>query len=369
MWELPTSMVGRLHPLWAVAIAILCLTAGLLGGYLLRGSQDGSPIGPPSPNSGSPVLSITAAGTLGTTFPVVAGRVVNESPGAQAPTAAQTYEGSLAALDQISEAHGLYDVAAAADYHLIPELLSPRYATWEALFASTPEVLAYDPSVPALAGINSTNWAGKLLALPAGEYVGFANASSDPNGYNEIFVLELEGILVEGSSGAVYGHFFSGPPGGFAQADPGTVRIEPETEVATLLSEHVVVAYITYRSYALEHHLDFVNFDPRVNLGGFNSSLLTIYAEASTTIENASGASVVVHGAPVAFAITVPTNAPNATLGELFVETLLSSAGAALLTQMGFDPIVPAYGWGSAALPATLQPEVVPAPSSLGLPG
>jgi molybdate/tungstate transport system substrate-binding protein len=357
-------MARRLHPLWVAAIAVLAGLGGLAGGYELRGSS-GASEGPPGPASGSQVLSVTAAGTLGTAMPQIGNLLVNESPGVSAPSSAQLYQGSLSALAQITQAHGYFDVAAVADYRLIPHLLAPSFARWEVVFASDPEVLTYDPSVAALQGLNSSNWPAKLLGLPSGEYVGFANASSDPNGYNEIFVLELATGSGGGTSPDLYARFFSGPMGGLAVPDAATVRIEPETEVASLLSSHTVAAFITYRSYALAHHLAFVPLDPSLDLGSFDAASLASYARVSTEILSANGSLTAVSGAPVAFAATVPTNAPNATLGLLAVHLLLSPAGAAILSEQGFTALPSPYGWGGSALPALLAPEVEPLPAEL----
>ncbi len=341
-----------LQPVWVVTVAVLCVIAGAFAGYVLRGGS-GSSAAPP----GSPVLSITAAGTLGTIFPQVASLLVNESPDVQAPASAQQYQGSLAALAAITTLHAPYDVAAAADLRLIPKVLEPTWTDWEIVFASSPTVLAYDPSAPALAGINGTNWAGKIEA--SGVLLGVANASVDPNGYNAIFTLELQGLVFNGSLAAVYGHFFTTPPGSLAVANPATTRVVPETQAATLLGTHQVQAFLTYEAYATSHRLSYVALDPRVNLGSFDAALVSGYSQASTTILSGGGTALQT-GFPVAYAVTVPTNAPNATLGQLFVHLLISPAGLAFLEADGFVPLVPAQTDRITAVPALLRPDVAP---------
>ena len=355
-------MRTRVHPVWVVTIAALCVVGGTLLGYEIRGPGT-APAGPPRSGSGSPVLSITAAGTLGTAFPALADILVNESPGAEAPIAAQVYEGSLAALDLVTQPSAGYDVAASVDYRLIPQMLVPAHASWEVLFASNPEVLTYDPSVPALAGINSSNWAEKLQS--PGIVLGVANASVDPNGYNEIFVLELQGLLENLSEGAIYGHFYEGAPGSLAVPNPATTKVESETEVASLLALHELSAFLTYQSYAITHHLAYVQLSPRVNLGNLSAPFAAVYASASTRILTASGSPELVTGAPVAFSATVPLSAPNATLGDLFVHLVLSTEGESLLASQGFTPLLPGYLWTSGPVPAILPPETVPLPAYL----
>ena len=305
MWDFPTS-VRSLRAPWAIALAIVCALAGVAGGYALRAWTAPGATASPS------ILSVTAAGTLQTAFPEVGRAFANGTAGVDAPVAAQQYEGSLAALEAVSVLHEPFDVAAAADFRLIPSLLEPNDASWEVVFATTPEVLCYDPSVAAFAGLNTSNWADRLVA--PGVVLGVANQSADPNGYNGIFVLELEGALTTGSLASLYAHFYTTPVGAVAEPNPSTTRLEPETQVATLLQTHIVSAFITYASYAESHHLSYVSLDPRVNLGGTDPTDLANYAAASTTILGSSGPRVVT-GAPVMVAATMPKHAPDPSVG------------------------------------------------------
>ncbi|MGI0131542.1 MAG: substrate-binding domain-containing protein [Thermoplasmata archaeon] len=344
-----------------VTVALVCLAGGFAAGTAWIGRTAGGGGAPP----GSPILSITAAGTLGTLFPRVGDALANASPGVDAPLSAQQYQGSLAALAQITVAHATYDVAAAADYRLIPQLLEPTYASYEVIFATTPEVLAYDPSIPAFAGINTTNWPSKLVV--SGAPLAIANASTDPNGFNEIFVLELEGLETNGSLASLYDHYFTTPVGSFAQPDPSTTRVEPETQAAALLATHQIAAFIIYRSYAVAHGLAFVPLDPLVGLGGLDPASIAAYAKATTTIDTPLGPELV-RGAPVAFGATVPANAPNPSLGVDFLDLLLSPEGASLLVGAGFDPVTPGWTDAPGHVPAILAPDVIPLPSDLPVP-
>ncbi len=342
--------------LGAILLALLLFFAGLGVGLLWRGSAT-------SPTSGgSRTLSITAAGTLNQLFPQVGTALANATPGVSAPAAAQLYEGSLSALAAVSQLGQPYDVAAAADFRLIPQILEPGHTGWEVVFASTPEVLAYDPTVSAFGGINGSNWPQKLT-LP-NVVLGVANQSTDPNGYNAIFVLELEGELESGSLASLYGHFFTTPVGALAEPDPTTTRVEPETAVATLLATHAVSAFITYRSYAVSHDLSYVSLDPRVGLGSVDNASLAYYAQASTTILGAAGP-VLVTGAPVLFAATVPSNAPDPALGAAFIDYLVSPAGARLILLNGFTPIGPGLADHPSLLPPPLVPDTAPLPAPL----
>ena len=348
----------RIHPLWVVLVAAATCFAGFTGGYLLN-----PPSGAGGPGaSGSSVLSISAAGLLDGAFPAEAATLANETSHISVPGAAQQYEGSLEALEAIGQLHEPFDVAASADYRLIPQLLEPTTARWEVLFATSPLVLAYDPASPALSGINSSNWPA-LLARP-GVVLGVANASTDPDGFNAIFALELEGLLTQGNLSSLYGRFFSGAPGSFARPNPGDTRLVPETSAATALGQGEVQAYFLYQAYAISHHLAYVPLSPSVDLGNFSLPDLQFYQEASTRILGPSGPQLV-RGAPIAFSATVPLSAPNATLGELFVHLLLTPVGAQILLDQGFVPITPGYAQGGNSLPPLLTPLTLPLPPAI----
>jgi len=334
--------------LWTVTIAAIVLAAGLVGGYELGRSSAPTPRGAPVAAS---TLSIIAAGTLGVPFGSVASLLVNTTPGISAPLASQQYEGSLSVMAAVAQLNEAFDVVASADYHLIPQQLESNWANWEVVFGTSPEALVYDPSVGALAGINTSNWPSKLLA--SGLPMGIANASTDPNGYNEIFVLELQGQQDNGSLSSLYDHFFTTPFGSLAIPNPTTTRVESESNVASLITSHAIASFITYRSYAVGHGLSFVDLTPAVGLGSTDAAALSAYANASTTIAPSTG-SRVVHGAPVLFSVTVPRNAPNATLGIAFVNALLSPAGQALLAADGLTPVAPAWTDRPTALPPLL---------------
>ncbi len=367
MWNFATSMATR-SVLIVVAIVIAAAAGGVgfVGGYEYKASLKGS-----SPSSPSTVenntLSILGAGTLDGAFPQIANELANETAGVQVPAAAQTYEGSIDITTAITSLHTPADVAAVADFRLIPQLLEPKYASYEVVFGATPEVLAYDPTVSAFNGVNTTNWAEKLytaVSAPNAAPFGVWNASTDPNGYNEIFSLELQGLLYNDSASLYYSKFYSGAAGTPAVPNPAITKIEHESQAALLLQTHVVSAVITYRSYAIVNHLSYVPFNPIVGLYANNTTALSDYAQLSTYISNSTGAFSKVVPAPILFAVTVPLNAPNAALGAAFIHLLLSPQGSAILAEGGaFTPIFPGWADNPHAVPSVLAPDVTTLPS------
>ncbi len=349
----------------AVVVILVAAGAGGLGlvaGYEYKTSPSNSPAA-----VANSTLSVLGAGTLNTLFPPLASALVNVTPGISAPAAAQTYEGSIDVTTAITSLNAKTDVAAVADFRLIPQLLEPKYAGYEVVFGSTPEVLVYNPSVAAFAGVNESNWAQKLVSdVTTRGNAPFAvwNASTDPNGYNEIFSLELQGMVYNGSTSTFYSTFYTGGSTSPAVPNSATTKLEKESQAATLVNSGVVSALITYRSYAVANNLKFVPLNPIVGLQSNNSTALGDYAKLSTTIISSTGAFATVVAAPVLFSVTVPRNAPNPTLGAEFIDLLLSPEGQAILSTGGaFTPIVPGWTDNPSAVPTLLAPDVTTMPS------
>ena len=335
-----------------VVIALLVVGA-FLGGWYAH-----STVG----SSGPTTLAIIAAGSLSPSslLPAFASDYANANPGVSAPTSAQLYEGSTAAATTIAAqgTSSIYDVFVSADFRVIPQHLidlHPSYASGEAVFASDPLVLTYDPA--AIPGITSQNWATKIVA--PGVLLGVPNASADPLGANVIVALELEDALAH-QGGALYSHFFSGPMGGFA-TPTGNARYVPEGDASAALASGEVQAYLTYASYARANALSYVGLNASVNLGGFTPSDVRAYGNARTTVLSGSSSKVVA-GAPALFALTVPTNAPDPAVGDGFSSWLLSNATSSAWASDGFllTPTlwtvgsVPFLPSGEAALPPYL---------------
>jgi len=360
MWFFPTSVLAKTLT-WIVAAIVLAAVgtgAGFAAGYEYRGS--------PASAAASSTLYVLAAGSLSTTFPRLATLLVNETPGVSAPASTQTYEGSLDVVNAVSALGTKADVAAVADYRLIPQSLEPRYAGYEVVFGKTPEVLVYNASLSEFQGINSSNWGWMLVnATSSAGVAPFAvwNASTDPNGYNEIFSLELQGSIYNGSNLSVYSHFYSGAPWTLAKPNPSTTRSEKESLAAELIAKGTVSALITYRSYAVANHLSFVTLNQTVGLNATDPGSRAQYGNLSTEIETSLTTTARVRAAPVLFAVTVPTDAPNPALGAAFIHLLLSPQGDALIgAKGGFTPFLPGWIQPATTVPPVLAPDVTTMP-------
>lgn len=365
-----SALPGTSTAVWIVIVLVVAAAIGGVGfyaGYEYRGSPASSPSA--VVNS---TLSILGAGTLTDTFPELASALVNETPGISAPAAAQTYEGSLDVTTAITSLAAKTDVAALADFRLIPQLLEPKYADYEVVFAQTQEVLMYNASLFHGVTLTPENWGEELVAVTAAggnSRLGVWNASTDPNGYNEIFSLMLQGEMFPpgggpGNLSAYYGHLYSGAPGAYAVPNPATTILEHESQAANLVETGVVSAVITYKAVAIQNHLPYVLLNPIVGLGANNTTALSDYAKLSTQILSSTGTLTSVVPAPILFAATVPLNAPNPALGAAFLHLLLSPQGSAILAEDGaWTPIFPGWSDDPSAVPSVLAPDVTTLPS------
>jgi molybdate/tungstate transport system substrate-binding protein len=350
MWHIATSMRPVLRTLLVVAVAATGIVAGFAGGWFAR-------TGSSSPSAGSAAtLAVIAAGSLApaSLLPSLISSFATATPGVSAPVAAQLYEGSSAAATTLAGGGQPYDTFVSADFRVIPQALetgpSPA-ASWEVLFASDPLVLAFNNSSgSSMAGTTALNWYQKINQT--GVLLGTPNASADPLGANAIVALELEDSL-EGLNGGLYGHFFTGGEGALA-SPTAAVRLVPENTAGTALQEGEVDAYLIYRSYAIADGLAYVPLSPAVNLGGTTDADVAAYGNASTKILSSTGSQKTVVGAPILFALTVPSSAPDAALGLLFAAFLLSNSTAALWAHDGFTPLDPLWTDQPSHLPAAL---------------
>jgi ABC-type molybdate transport system substrate-binding protein len=343
MWHYATTVRPVLRIGITVGAVVIVALGSLAGGWYLHTSSVAS----------GGTLSVIGAGSLAPILPSLASTFANGTPGVSAPFAAQLYEGSTAAASALTLPNQPYDLFVAADFRVIPQHLEPPAATvasWEAVFAADPLVLAYEPGAAGLSGINSTNWYQKIVG--PGVTLGVANASSDPLGANAIFALELTDALTH-QGGAFYGHFFQGGLGALA-IPTATAKYVSENVAATDLSTGEVSTFLIYQSYAKVDHLAYVALNSSVNLGGYDPADVARYTTVNTTVLSGTSTEVK-RGAPILFALTVPGNAPNFTLGVAFAAFLLSNVTAATWAADGFVPLAPLWTDEPAHLPAALS--------------
>jgi molybdate/tungstate transport system substrate-binding protein len=251
--------------------------------------------------------------------------------------------GSIACARKITELGRECDVLASADYKVIDNMLIGEYTGWNCVFATNRMVLCYVPESRFADEVNPDNWY-EVLGRDGVEW-GHSDPDADPCGYRTLLTLQL----AEEHYGAagLYDALIAG-------RNEANIRPKSVELVSLLQSGHLDYAF-EYLSVAVQHQLDYVDLPDEVNLG--NPDMGEFYATVSTDIAGTEPGTVkTMTGAPIAYGITVPNNAPNMEAAMAFSEFILSpDAGLAVLAEMGQPPFIPVR-----ISPATVVTEIPP---------
>ena len=267
-----------------------------------------------------PILVMNAASM---TLPV---RAALDSFKARTGVAYQQEPGaSLEIARRFTDLHRSADVVLLADPDVFPQLLT-QYVRWYVIFARNRIVLAYTPQSRGAASINSGNWRAAILA--PGVEVGRADPNTDPSGYRTLLTMQLA-------------ERFYREPGLYdkllAAAPERNVRPREADQVA-LLQTHQLDYIWTYQNLAENAKLGFVRLPAEIDLGEPADS--ASYARVSTRVLGGKiGDTLTMRGAPILFALTIPSNAEHAAAGERFIEFLLSARGRGVMRAQHLDAL------------------------------
>lgn len=233
---------------------------------------------------------------------------------------------SLELVRRVTALDGDPDVIVLADPELFSALLTPKVVTWHALFARNRIVLAYTPRSRGADEISADNW-WAVLERPDVQ-VGRSDPATDPSGYRTLLVWQLAAR-----------HY------GLPDLPERMLRAAPERNVRPREADQVALLeageldYIwTYESLARLMGLRFVRLPDDVDLGAPADS--AVYARVSLRVPGARwGDTITVHGAPILFGVSVPTDAPRGRAGRNFVAFLLSPSGRRILHGANVDAL------------------------------
>lgn len=250
-------------------------------------------------------------------------------------TLAQESAGSLETARKITELQRIPDIVALADEEIFPRLLMPEHVGWYARFARNRLVLAYTERSRHAADITAENWIA-ILERP-GVQVGRSDPDLDPAGYRTLLLFQL-----------AERHY----------ADPGLAdrllatapqrNVRPkEVELTGLLQAGELDYVWTYESVAQAAGLRHLRLPDRVDMGSSTDS--AFYAGASVRVAGrAPGDTLELRGRPIAYALSVPVNAPHPAIAERAAAFLLSAEGAMLMRSARLDILEPATLVGDA---------------------
>jgi len=257
--------------------------------------------------------------------------------------------GSRACARKITDIGKPADVMASAAYKVIDNLLIPKYAKFNARFATNELAIVYTDKSKYANIINSKNWP-KILLKPDVK-IGHSNPNLDPAGYRAMLVTKLaeKYYKIPGLFKKLLGYndvYKSG------EENRKKVIIRPkETDLLGLLEAGVFDYLYIYKSVAKQHHLRYITLPPQVSLR--SSKYANFYKTVSFKISGKKpGTWVVKKGSPMIYGITVVQHGDKMPMNKKgavkFVKFVLSPAGQAIMEANGQGAINPPVITGDA---------------------
>jgi len=339
---------------------IISLLIGLLMGYSI-----------PTTIMHAPQITKTSQETLSVITASLYANLFKESGKELGINVAVTGVGAVQAARQVLLNPSGYSIYASIDPYIITSMLYPSNITsWYIAIASDQMAIAYSPNLPQpLLGTVENLTRAEELALKAGNYteamiitreflnlifsndtfalaheygayaIGMSNPNTDPEGYRAIMVLQLTGIYW-GLGKDYYVNLFN-----YANGTGNVYEVLAGSELfGPVETGKVWFDIAIYRSSAISAGLPYFPLPPQVNLGSPQYS--SFYGEASVVI-TVGGNNLVVKGAPIQLAITIPNQAPNKELAEELIIYLITPRGQGLMRSLGINPLVPAIFYGN----------------------
>ncbi|MGC8606067.1 MAG: substrate-binding domain-containing protein [Vulcanisaeta sp.] len=279
--------------------------------------------------------------------------------------------GSVQAARQVILNPSGYSIYASIDPYILTSLLYPSNITsWYIAIAGDQMVIAYSPNLPKplldvvnnltnaeWSALRSGNYAEAMvitreflnlifsnetfnMAHKYGAYaIGISNPNTDPEGYRALMVLQLTGIYW-GLGKDYYVNLFNqaNSTGNVYEVLAGSELFGP------VESGKVWFDIAIYKSSAVSANIPYFPLPPQVNLGSPQYS--SFYSKASVTIV-VGGSNIVVKGAPIQLAVTIPNQAPDKELAAEVILYLISPSGHELMESLGIQPLTPALFYGN----------------------
>jgi molybdate/tungstate transport system substrate-binding protein len=251
--------------------------------------------------------------------------------------------GSVASARKITDLDRPCDILASADYSVINKMLIPRYADWNLKFAGNEMAIVYQPQSRYASKINSRNWY-EILLKPDVAY-GRADPNSDPCGYRTVMMLQLASKYYKNEVLAK------------SIIEKNQEHIRPkEVDLLALLESGSIDYIFLYRSVAIQHKLNYIVLPDAINLKNpaFASQYATVKVEINGTIP---GEKQVMIGEPMIYGLTIPRDAPDKSIAEIYVAFMLSKdKGMKIFAKDGQPSIIPMAVQNYNKLPLVLRP-------------
>jgi molybdate/tungstate transport system substrate-binding protein len=187
--------------------------------------------------------------------------------------------------------------------------------------------IQYREDSPGADEISEDNWWEVLSRDDV--VIGHSDPAVDPGGYRAVMTQQLGKTEFEGEKlydDATYQKL----------RDNSTVPTGTETNLEGQLEAGKLDYVFYYQSIASTAGKPWIDLQPEVDLSQASSAYAEHYAKA--TVETESGDFT---GAPIAYGMTVPSNAKAPELGAKWVEYFATEPGRQVLTDKGLQPVDP----------------------------
>ncbi len=266
--------------------------------------------------------------------------------------------GSVEVVRKVTDLGLRPDIVAVADYRLIPKMLVPKYTNWYLVFASNQIVIAFtSKSKYANYMLNHPDKWYEVLARKDVKF-GFSDPNKDPCGYRAVGVIALSSIYYHNYSilkslildktnievKEVNGRLEVYVPAVLKVRASDLVIRPKSVDLIALLESGAIDYAFEYRSVAIQHGLKYIELPKKINLS--DPALKDWYAKVVIHLLVGSGKEVTMPLAPIAYGITILSNAKHYNAAINFIKVLLSNEGREIFKECG-QPILTkplAYG-------------------------
>ncbi|MFB6166611.1 MAG: extracellular solute-binding protein [Haloarculaceae archaeon] len=301
--------------------------AGAVGAgvALLAGcSQGNDDNGGGGGGGGADSMTIFHAGSLSATFEDAQSKFEDEN----GVTVKREAAGSVSSMKKITNQGRKADVLGVSDFRLLRDDFLPDYANWYSVFTTNAMAIAYTKDSTGADEIGTDNW-WEILAR---DDVTFAHSdpAADPNGYRSEMAMQLGKTPFEGErlyDDSTYQTL----------TDKAKVPTGTETDLIAQLHSGKLDYAWEYKSAGASHDVEVLDLQPAVDLSKATSKYADHYAKAEVHAGDNKYT-----GAPIAYGITVPSNAEHPDLGAKWVEFMVSAEGRSIVKDNGLQPVNPA---------------------------
>ena len=258
--------------------------------------------------------------------------------------------GSVEAIMQITELNRSADLVAVADYTLIPQMMMPEHADWYIIFAGNEMVLAFKRGSKHASDINENNWY-RILGEPEVRF-GFSDPNLDPCGYRTLMLIQLSELhyendeifedLISTNTGIESktvdgGYIIEVPSSEYLEPNTDKIEISPKSvELLSRLEEGGLDYAFEYKSVAVQHGFEFLEFPPQLNLG--DKKFENVYSQIRVYLSNGK---IKKRGKPILYGVTIPKGAKREVDAVKFIQMLIGEEGQRILESKGQPPVFP----------------------------